>query len=64
MTVFARDAEQEAYALLHTEGIEALEARYPGLSGHLINKWAEKGLCRISFPEGCIKIRTFKKYAK
>jgi hypothetical protein len=64
MTTFRRDTEAQAYWLLHTQGIDALEDQWPGQSNHLLNHWYERGLCRVTFTDEGRKITTFKKYAR
>lgn len=64
MSVFERDTEAEAYRVLHTDGMEALENTYgAAIAADLINAWDARRLVRVKWVDGRYQIRTFKKYA-
>lgn len=63
-SVFARTTEQDAYTLLHRDGFDAFHDRYgTGIAYDLINRWANKGLCRITHTDAGMGVHTYKKYA-
>lgn len=62
--MFVRETEREAYRLLHTEGQNALDDRYgTWIATDLINRWADRGMVRVTYPGGSVTVKTFKKYA-
>jgi hypothetical protein len=61
---FERQSEADAYTYLHTQGVEAFDAEYRGFASPLLNHWADKGLVHISFPDGALTVRTYKKYSR
>lgn len=62
---FTRPSEHKAYQLLHTDGLSALRNIFgTTIATDLINRWASAGMVRVSYPEGSMVIKTFKKYAK
>lgn len=62
---FSREIEFEAYRLLHTDGLTALEAKHgTTIASDLINRWARAGMVRVTYPGGSLTVHTFKKYAQ
>lgn len=63
-SVFQRQAEREAYALLHTEGLAGLRKAHPSFAEALINRWVKKNLARVQWVDGAMIVHTFKKYVE
>lgn len=63
-TVFQRQTEREAYALLHTQGLPGLRKAHPSFAEALLNRWVKKGLARVQWVDGAMIVRTFKKYVE
>lgn len=61
--VDTRESEIEAYAYLRANGLDALDAKFPGVAYALVNKWAERGMIRIKHTADGCRVTTFKKYA-
>ena len=63
-TVFKRQTEREAYAILHTEGMAGLCKAHPSFAEALLNRWVKKGLARVKWVDGVMIVRTLKKYVE